>query len=112
MELSTKNFERYVKAMATKAELLLAFDVTSEELEQWCQRNYGCTYGEREATMHSSTLLEIRAQMFELARSGNPAMIALLAKQYLAIGAKTQEEEDEATKAMSRLNDFLSAPML
>ena len=108
MRLTQKSFAKYVSAMATKEELALAVGCGMDFLENWVYRNFNCSYEEIAEELQAEAMLELRVQAFDLAKSGNASIVAMLAKEYLSLGGKSKAEELEQSQALEELNNIVT----
>lgn len=83
IEINQNEFEKLCAIWCNENEIAGWFDCSVPTLARWCKRTYGNTFDDIYRQKASKGVVSIRRKQFELAQSGNVALLIWLGKQKL-----------------------------
>lgn len=94
--LDWDQMNKLLAMQCTQLEVAAWFNVSEDTLERACKREHGVTYAEYSKQKRQAGCISLRRKQFDVALSGNIAMLIFLGKQYLGQSDKL-ETTGEAT---------------
>lgn len=70
-ELNKENFEELCKCACQTNEILACFDISKQELENWCKKTYSKSFSEMYAYFKNKANEWLTEKLIELAKKGN-----------------------------------------
>ena len=99
IKLNKGRFEAYISVGLRKSEILVAFNVTSEQMDDWCMQNYN---GHNFATVYEIIRQNVRGEYLDclkdLSIKGNPTAMAIVDRM------TEKDEESEASGMIFNVN--------
>jgi hypothetical protein len=107
-QIDKKTFEGLCGIQCTQEEICSVLDVSTDTLDRWCQREYGCHFSEVFKNKRNVGKMSLRRTQFRLAEKSS-GMAIWLGKQYLdqvdRFETKTivEDDADALSRAFERL---------
>lgn len=94
VKIGKDDFEKLCAMQCTLVEIAGFFDCSEDTIERWCAKTYkGQTFADVFKKKSAKGKISVRRKQFQVADSGNAAMLIWLGKQYLDQKEPKQEVE-------------------
>lgn len=94
IKLDWEQMDKLLVLQCTQNEIASWFDCSPDTLERACKREHGVTFADYSKQKRQKGCISLRRRQFEIAMSGNVAMLIWLGKQYLEQADKVVTENE------------------
>jgi AraC-like DNA-binding protein len=97
-------FDHLCATQCTLEEMATALNVSADTIERRVSEKFGATFAEIFQQKRKAGFASLRSKQFEVAMSGNVAMLIWLGKQYLGQSDKQLQKTDVTVRAEPQLS--------